>query len=207
MNWRPLILLFATLFYASTGGAAEPEEIALWSKGAPGSEGKSGSEKVVTSKSGERQVSSIHQPSITPFLPSKEKSNGVAVLVIPGDIGLAKIEAEAEAERIVASHAQTVPDPAELAAAARVLNAGSKVTILAGAGCQGAHDELVELAATLKSPIVHALRVARSLAPRCSHRHGRCRRTDRLAHEERSVLNSLKPIWTVSRRCRPSTFG
>ncbi|HET9861209.1 MAG TPA: ubiquinone-dependent pyruvate dehydrogenase [Nocardioidaceae bacterium] len=83
---------------------------------------------------------------------------GVAVLVIPGDIGLAKIEAEAEAERIVASHAQTVPDPAELAAAARVLNAGSKVTILAGAGCQGAHDELVELAATLKSPIVHALR-------------------------------------------------
>ncbi|HJR38314.1 MAG TPA: ubiquinone-dependent pyruvate dehydrogenase [Nocardioidaceae bacterium] len=81
---------------------------------------------------------------------------GVAVLVVPGDVGLAKVEAEAE--RIVASHAETVPAPDELAAAARVLNAGSKVTILAGAGCQGAHDELVELAATLKAPVVHALR-------------------------------------------------
>src|SRR5690606_38219016 len=46
----------------------------------------------------------------------------------------------------------------ELTAAAEVLNAGSKVTILAGAGCQGAHDELVEIAATLKAPIVHAMR-------------------------------------------------
>src|SRR5688572_5126645 len=46
---------------------------------------------------------------------------GVAVLVVPGDVGLAKVEAEAE--RIVASHAETVPAPHELAAAARVLNA------------------------------------------------------------------------------------
>lgn len=81
---------------------------------------------------------------------------GVAVLVIPGDIGLAELEAEAE--RVVASLAQTVPAPDELTAAAEVLNAGAKVTILAGAGCQGAHDELIELAATLKSPIVHAMR-------------------------------------------------
>ena len=81
---------------------------------------------------------------------------GVAVLVIPGDIGLAQVKAEAE--RIVTSHAHTVADDDELAAAARVLNAGSRVTILAGAGCQGAHDELVELAATLKAPIVHSLR-------------------------------------------------
>ncbi len=66
---------------------------------------------------------------------------GVAVLVIPGDIGLAKLEAEAE--QVVASRAQTVPEPEELARAASVLNAGSKVTILAGAGCKAAHDELI----------------------------------------------------------------
>ena len=81
---------------------------------------------------------------------------GVAVLVIPGDIGLAKLEAEAE--QVVASRAQTVPEPEELARAASVLNAGSKVTILAGAGCQAAHDELIELASTLKAPVVHAMR-------------------------------------------------
>ena len=59
-------------------------EILLWPNGAPGSEGKTGPEKVVTSASGERQVSSIHKPSITPFLPERDKANGVAVLVIPG---------------------------------------------------------------------------------------------------------------------------
>jgi pyruvate dehydrogenase (quinone) len=40
----------------------------------------------------------------------------------------------------------------------RVLNAAERVTILAGAGCQGAHDELIALAGALKAPIVHALR-------------------------------------------------
>jgi pyruvate dehydrogenase (quinone) len=81
---------------------------------------------------------------------------GVAVLVIPGDIGLSKLDAEPE--RVVAARAQVRPAAAELAAAAAALNAGSKVTILAGAGCKDAHDELVELAGVLKAPVVHAMR-------------------------------------------------
>lgn len=81
---------------------------------------------------------------------------GVAVLVIPGDIGLARIDAEPE--RIVATHSQVVPDPGELATAASALNAGSKVTILAGAGCQDAHDDLIDMARTLQAPVVHSFR-------------------------------------------------
>ena len=76
-------LLLACLFAAASAFAAEPE-ILLWPGGAPGSEGKTDAEKVVTSASGERQVSSVHKPSITPFLPTKEKATGAAVLVIPG---------------------------------------------------------------------------------------------------------------------------
>ena len=38
------------------------------------------------------------------------------------------------------------------------LNGSTKTTILAGAGCAGAHAELVELAARLNAPIVHAMR-------------------------------------------------
>ena len=64
--------------------ADSPNEILLWPGGAPGSEGKTDAEKVVTSASGERNVSSIHKPSITPFLPSPAKATGAAVLVIPG---------------------------------------------------------------------------------------------------------------------------
>lgn len=81
---------------------------------------------------------------------------GVAVLVVPGDVGMAKTDAVAE--RITNSAAQVVPSPSEVSAAADALNAGSRVTILAGAGCEGAHDELVELAGVLKAPIVHTIR-------------------------------------------------
>ena len=81
---RPLVRLLASVIFISQLFAAEPEEILLWLKDAPGSEGKTDPEKVVTSKGGERQVSSIHRPSITPFVPEKGNANGVAVLVIPG---------------------------------------------------------------------------------------------------------------------------
>ena len=76
-------LLLALL--ASTAFAQEtPKEILLWPGGAPGSEGKTDPEKIVTSAKGERQVSSIHKPSITRFLPAKGTATGAAVLVIPG---------------------------------------------------------------------------------------------------------------------------
>ena len=76
-------LLLTALFAAATALAGDAE-ILLWPGGAPGSEGKNEPEKVVTSASGERQVSLVHKPSLTPFLPPKEKATGAAVLVIPG---------------------------------------------------------------------------------------------------------------------------
>jgi pyruvate dehydrogenase (quinone) len=45
-----------------------------------------------------------------------------------------------------------------LSTAAAFLNQSDRVTILAGAGAAGAHDELIALAEALKAPIVHALR-------------------------------------------------
>jgi endo-1,4-beta-xylanase len=58
--------------------------IPLWPNGAPGSEGKSGKELVEQWNNGESKVSNIHNPSLTPYLPSKDKSRGAAVIVIPG---------------------------------------------------------------------------------------------------------------------------
>lgn len=85
------------------------------------------------------------------------EKRGVAVLVIPGDVLLAK----AKNERVVAVERATpriLPSDDELRRTADVLNAAEKVTILAGAGVAGAHDEVVELAARLQAPVVHALR-------------------------------------------------
>jgi acetyl esterase/lipase len=76
--------LLAFCFAAVTAFAGDPDPILLWPQGAPGSEGKNEPETVVTSGGGERTVCTVHKPSITPFLPAKEKANGAAILVIPG---------------------------------------------------------------------------------------------------------------------------
>jgi pyruvate dehydrogenase (quinone) len=50
------------------------------------------------------------------------------------------------------------PSDTEIVSLANLLNGAKKLTILAGAGCAGAHAELIQLASTLKAPIVHAMR-------------------------------------------------
>jgi acetyl esterase/lipase len=82
MNLR--ILLVMLMLTVSSGAADRPSEIPLWPQGAPGSEGKPMKEVVTTSASGELSVSGIHNPSITPYLPAKDKATGLAILVIPG---------------------------------------------------------------------------------------------------------------------------
>lgn len=85
------------------------------------------------------------------------EERGVAVLVIPGEVALADIKDD-RATVIERAHPVIVPDSAELEKAAQLLNAAKNVTILAGAGVEGAHDEVVALADRLGAPIVHALR-------------------------------------------------
>jgi pyruvate dehydrogenase (quinone) len=83
---------------------------------------------------------------------------GVAVIVIPGDIALEHFDATISAPRALAIRQPTVlPDERELDALADLLNSSAKVTLFCGRGCAGAHDEVVQLAARLKAPVVHAL--------------------------------------------------
>ena len=83
---------------------------------------------------------------------------GVAVLVLPGDVALAAAPVEAAAPYVAPRPARLVPAEDEVARLAALLDEGRAVTILAGSGCAGHHDALVELADRLKAPIVHALR-------------------------------------------------
>ena len=83
---------------------------------------------------------------------------GVAVVVVPGEIFLTDAAAGAEPLPVRAISPVMRPDGESLAAAAQVLNAARAVTILAGAGCAGAHDQLIDLAEALKAPVVHAFR-------------------------------------------------
>ena len=84
--------------------------------------------------------------------------HGVAVLVIPGEIFLAEAEGRTEPVPVRPATSAVIPGPESLAAAARVLNEANRVTILAGAGCAGAHEELLRFAEALQAPVVHAFR-------------------------------------------------
>jgi len=82
---------------------------------------------------------------------------GVSVVTIPGDIALKAAVAEARL-RFPPPRSTVCPADDELESLARVLNGSKKVTILGGAGCAGAHAELIALASKLNAPIVHAMR-------------------------------------------------
>jgi pyruvate dehydrogenase (quinone) len=88
---------------------------------------------------------------------SAVQCRGVAVVVVPGEVFLADAPS-AEVTAVRTAYSVIRPDRASLAAAADVLNAASRVTILAGAGCAGAHDQLMALAGALQAPVVHAFR-------------------------------------------------
>jgi acetyl esterase/lipase len=76
-------LLSACFLFTSIIISAQQKEIFLWPNVAPGSEGKTGNEKIRSYK-GEQIISNIHRPSITLYLPAKEKATGAAVVVVPG---------------------------------------------------------------------------------------------------------------------------
>jgi endo-1,4-beta-xylanase len=78
------VLLVSLLLPSALLAAELPKEILLWPNGAPGSEGKTAEEVVAKSATGELSVWSIHNPSLTPYLPAKGKATGTAMLVIPG---------------------------------------------------------------------------------------------------------------------------
>jgi acetyl esterase/lipase len=81
-----MLFIFA-LAIALRAGAAQLDEVILWPKGAPGSEGKTQELVVVTNaSSGERSIYQVHKPTLTPFLPATaaQGRKATAVIVIPG---------------------------------------------------------------------------------------------------------------------------
>src|SRR5271170_2933569 len=83
---------------------------------------------------------------------------GVAVVAIPGDIALQQTAYRKPSAILKPATPVIRPSAAEIEQLAELLNQAGTVTILGGAGCAGAHAELMETARKLKAPIVSALR-------------------------------------------------
>jgi pyruvate dehydrogenase (quinone) len=90
---------------------------------------------------------------------------GVSVIVLPGDVSTQT--ADFTKPRVPHRQASPIikPSETEIEELAGLLNSASKITILGGAGCAGAHSDLMAIAGKLKAPIVHALRGKEFIEP------------------------------------------
>ena len=83
--------------------------------------------------------------------------SGVSVISLPGDVS--DLKATSPSPKYVPSRRPVLtPNEEDVRQLADVLNHAKKVAIFAGAGVEGAHDEVIELADALKAPIGHTLR-------------------------------------------------
>src|SRR5713226_8861281 len=83
---------------------------------------------------------------------------GVSVIALPGDIAMRDAVESGPRLRFSEPKPTVCPSDEEIKLLAEVLNRSKRITILAGAGCAGAHAELMELAGKLNAPVVHAMR-------------------------------------------------
>ncbi|MBX3742136.1 MAG: alpha/beta hydrolase [Akkermansiaceae bacterium] len=75
---KSILLLLASAAFTL---AAEPAALPLWPNGAPGSETRKNEPE---KDDGKGNITNVHNPSITPYLPEPSKSTGVAVIICPG---------------------------------------------------------------------------------------------------------------------------
>jgi hypothetical protein len=69
----------------SEASGNDPVVVPLWEKGAPGFENlKDEKEHRNVQKSGEYNVTNVHNPNLSVFLPPKDKATGAAVVIAPG---------------------------------------------------------------------------------------------------------------------------
>jgi pyruvate dehydrogenase (quinone) len=83
---------------------------------------------------------------------------GVSVVALPGDVALRDAVEKGPRLHFPEPKPTVRPSEEEFKILAEILNRSKKITIMGGAGCAGAHAELIELAGKLNAPIVHAMR-------------------------------------------------
>ena len=84
----------------------------------------------------------------------------VCRIELSADVAAMPASGEQYISSIPVSDATLVPGDGSLKTAAAFMNASHKPTILAGAGCRDARQEVLQLAEELKAPIVHTFRAA-----------------------------------------------
>ena len=85
-------------------------------------------------------------------------NKGVAVLGLPGDVAAASLEPVHTANKIFYTQPRITPSYEQLQELANVINGHEKVMLFCGHGCRYAVEEVMQLAAILKSPLGYSFR-------------------------------------------------
>ena len=96
---------------------------------------------------------------------------GVAVVILPADISEAEVKHDVP---FSVHYTRPVLRPAEeeLLRIAELLGQGRRIGIYAGAGCQGAHAQLLQLAERLQAPVAHTSRAKDFVEPQNPYNMG-----------------------------------
>ncbi len=113
----------------------------------------------------ERVMNAPHMaPAADLAIRSAIEKRQVAHLTIPIDVQMEELSSKDRSERNVKGHSSTVrsvsgnlPREEDLRAAAKVINEGKRIAIMAGQGALDAGDELIQLAELLGAPIIKPL--------------------------------------------------
>lgn len=83
---------------------------------------------------------------------------GVAVVIVPSDISATAVEDAPIMQQYRPEPPLIRPIDAEILKMATIINAGKKVGVFAGIGCENARDEVLKLCEKLQAPLVHTSR-------------------------------------------------
>ncbi|NIJ08185.1 pyruvate dehydrogenase (quinone) [Sphingomonas vulcanisoli] len=114
-------------------------------------------EEVRTPEVAQRMTAMAAQAALT--------KRGVAVLIVPADVSGAATPKASGGFAVHNTRPVTRPNDIELDRIAAAINAGGKVAIYGGSGCEQAHAEVLALAERLKAPIAHTSRAKDFLEP------------------------------------------
>lgn len=106
-------------------------------------------EQILTAEQARKKTVAACQAALT--------QKGVAVLIVPVDMSHAEIEHDYP-YRVHNAKPYVRPNDQEIEEIAKILNAGNKITIYAGSGCEGALEEIKAVAEKLKAPVAHTSR-------------------------------------------------
>ena len=83
---------------------------------------------------------------------------GVGMVILPGDIAAAKVDAPLLEHSVVTGRPVSRPTDAALDSAGDMIESAKRIVIYGGEGTRGARDEVLELSNALKAPVAYAYR-------------------------------------------------